>query len=136
MKRRLVARDPTIAPSLLERVRRDGTTLVILEKANAWMPLVSGAANPGIQYDGSFKVGSRNHVGAALVVLNAHHNVTNVYCVTGAGNAPPSLEAHIGQHAWDVRPKLQLPLYGEAPEDLEKLLAAGRSDVDLVRQPP
>ncbi|PTX97908.1 PA14 domain-containing protein [Opitutus sp. ER46] len=49
--------DSTIAPSILERVRRDGTTLVILERAESWMPLITGAANPVVTYDGAFKVG-------------------------------------------------------------------------------
>lgn len=50
-------KDPSLAPALLERVRRDGTTLVIVDRAEAWMPLVTGAPNPGVTYSGSFRVG-------------------------------------------------------------------------------
>lgn len=48
--------DPAIAPAILERVR-NGTTLVILDRADAWMPLLSGEANPGVTYTGAFAVG-------------------------------------------------------------------------------
>lgn len=49
--------DPLVAASLLDRVARDGTTLVILERADSWLPLLTGAANPGVTFRGSFKVG-------------------------------------------------------------------------------
>jgi hypothetical protein len=49
----------TNAPSpekLLERVRRDGTTLVILDRADTWMPLITN--NTPVRYDGSFQIGT------------------------------------------------------------------------------
>ena len=49
--------DSGLATAILDRVRRDGTTLVLLEQAEAWMPLITGSANPGVTYAGSFKVG-------------------------------------------------------------------------------
>ncbi len=48
---------PTLVRSVLERVRRDGTTLVILEHADLWMPLISEATGGAVRYRGSFKVG-------------------------------------------------------------------------------
>ena len=45
------------AANLLERVRRDGTTLVVLQQAGAWMELLAAMPDSGLRYDGSFKVG-------------------------------------------------------------------------------
>jgi hypothetical protein len=50
--------DSSIAAQLLERVRRDGSSLVILEHADAWMALLGKEANPPISYAGSFAVGT------------------------------------------------------------------------------
>ena len=50
--------DSSIAAQLLERVRRDGSTLVVLEHADAWMSLLAKEANPAISYAGSFAVGT------------------------------------------------------------------------------
>ena len=41
---------------LIERVRRDGTTLVILDRADTWMPLLTNSTP--VHYDGSFKIGT------------------------------------------------------------------------------
>jgi hypothetical protein len=41
---------------ILERVRQ-GATLVVLERAESWMPLITGATNPSVQYKGAFTVG-------------------------------------------------------------------------------
>ena len=49
--------EPAFAPSILERVSRDGTTLVILDHADSWMPLLVAATDSKLRYDGSFKVG-------------------------------------------------------------------------------
>jgi hypothetical protein len=49
----------TTAPDpqkLLDRVKQDGTTLIILENAADWMELIQKNA-PGIKYSGSFTVG-------------------------------------------------------------------------------
>jgi hypothetical protein len=48
---------PTLVRSMLDRVRRDGTTLVILDRAELWMPLIAEATGGSITYRGSFKVG-------------------------------------------------------------------------------
>lgn len=45
------------ASAMLERVQRDGTTLVILDHAAAWMPLIAAVSGGKVRYDGSFKVG-------------------------------------------------------------------------------
>jgi beta-galactosidase len=50
-------REPTFAQLILERVRRDGTTLVILDHADARMPLIQQSAGSSLSYRGSFKVG-------------------------------------------------------------------------------
>ena len=47
----------TVPPGILERVRRDGTRLVILDHAAFWMPLLAAAPESTLRYDGSFKVG-------------------------------------------------------------------------------
>ncbi|HET7536194.1 MAG TPA: PA14 domain-containing protein, partial [Candidatus Didemnitutus sp.] len=49
--------DPGLAASILERVRRDGTTLVVLERADAWLALLAGEPGAAIKYSGSFRVG-------------------------------------------------------------------------------
>jgi beta-galactosidase len=50
--------DASIASQLIERVRRDGTSLVILERADAWMELLAKEPNSAIKYHGSFAVGT------------------------------------------------------------------------------
>jgi hypothetical protein len=45
------------AANILERVRRDGTTLVILQQAEAWMPLLAAAPESPVHFGGAFKVG-------------------------------------------------------------------------------
>lgn len=42
---------------MLERVRRDGTRLVILDHAVFWMPMLTKAPDSALRYHGSFKVG-------------------------------------------------------------------------------
>lgn len=49
--------DSAIAPDLLTRVERDGTTLVLLERAESWMPAIARATKDAVRYSGSFKVG-------------------------------------------------------------------------------
>lgn len=49
--------EPSFAPSILDRVARDGTTLVILDHAESWMPLLAQMPGSTLQYKGSFKVG-------------------------------------------------------------------------------
>ena len=44
------------AAKLIERVKNEGTTLIILNRADTWMNLI--ATNTGIQYHGSFTVGT------------------------------------------------------------------------------
>ena len=41
---------------LIQRVRDDGTTLLILDRADTWMPLIQKAT--GVQYHGSFTIGT------------------------------------------------------------------------------
>ena len=43
--------------ALLERVRRDGTTLVILEQADAWLARLAREPDAPIRYAGAFRVG-------------------------------------------------------------------------------
>lgn len=50
---------------LLERVRRDGTTLVVADRADTWMEQISKAT--GVKYSGSFKQG-RNWLGGVHFV--------------------------------------------------------------------
>ncbi|HEX2854068.1 MAG TPA: PA14 domain-containing protein [Opitutaceae bacterium] len=50
--------DASIPGQLLERVRRDGTTLVVLERADAWMALLAKEPDSALKYDGSFVVGT------------------------------------------------------------------------------
>jgi beta-galactosidase len=45
------------AANILERVRRDGTTLVLLQQAETWMPLIAAAPEAPIRFNGSFAVG-------------------------------------------------------------------------------
>jgi len=45
------------AANLLERVRRDGTTLVVLEQADAWLALLAAQPEKPVRFSGSFKVG-------------------------------------------------------------------------------
>ncbi|GAB6012915.1 PA14 domain-containing protein [Viscerimonas tarda] len=50
-----------IAPqALIDRVKNDGTTLILLESADSWMEIVAG--NTGVEYKGSYVVG-KNWVG-------------------------------------------------------------------------
>lgn len=49
--------DVSLAAKVLERVQRDGTTLVILERADAWMTLLAREPGTPIKYGGSFRVG-------------------------------------------------------------------------------
>lgn len=51
-------KDPLIAADVLERVRRDGTSLVVLERADAWLSQIAKELNSPIKYDGSFAVGT------------------------------------------------------------------------------
>jgi len=48
---------PSLAQPILERVRRDGTTLIVLDHADAWMPLISQMPESHVRYDSAFKVG-------------------------------------------------------------------------------
>ncbi len=50
-------RDPGLADELLERVRRDGTTLIVLERADAWMARLATEPGSPIKYSGAFRVG-------------------------------------------------------------------------------
>ncbi|HLP02288.1 MAG TPA: hypothetical protein VK163_09695, partial [Opitutaceae bacterium] len=45
------------AANILERVRRDGTTLVILQQAEAWLPLLAAVPDSPVRFGGAFKVG-------------------------------------------------------------------------------
>ena len=45
------------ATDVLERVRRDGTTLIILEQSEAWLPLLAAAPESPVRFSGAFKVG-------------------------------------------------------------------------------
>ena len=45
------------AEALLERVRRDGTRLVVLEQADVWLALLAAQPEKPVRFDGSFKVG-------------------------------------------------------------------------------
>jgi hypothetical protein len=49
--------DPGLADDVLERVRRDGTTLVVLEKADAWVALLAAQPESAVKYNGSFRIG-------------------------------------------------------------------------------
>jgi hypothetical protein len=51
------AQEKPLAGEILERVQRDGTTLVILDHADSWMPLVAAASGGKVRYNGAFKVG-------------------------------------------------------------------------------
>ncbi|MFT3868271.1 MAG: PA14 domain-containing protein [Nibricoccus sp.] len=51
-------KDPLIASDILERVRRDGTSLVVLERADAWLALIAKEPNSPVKYDDSFAVGT------------------------------------------------------------------------------
>jgi beta-galactosidase len=44
------------AAKLIERVRNDGTTLVILDRADTWMPLITNSTP--VKYSGSFQIGT------------------------------------------------------------------------------
>jgi hypothetical protein len=44
------------AAKLIERVRNDGTTLIILDRADTWMPLITNATP--VKYSGSFQIGT------------------------------------------------------------------------------
>ena len=46
---------PSLA-KLMERVRNDGTTLVILDRADTWMPLITNSTP--VKYAGSFQIGT------------------------------------------------------------------------------
>ncbi len=49
--------DATVAVQLIERVKRDGMNLVVLERADAWMALLAKEPGATFKYEGSFKVG-------------------------------------------------------------------------------
>lgn len=49
--------DPEVPAQLLERVRRDGTTLIVLERADAWMTLLAKEPDVPVRYGGAFRVG-------------------------------------------------------------------------------
>jgi beta-galactosidase len=48
--------DAPDAAGLIERVKRDGTTLFILDRADTWMKLIE--TNTAVKYSGSFKIGT------------------------------------------------------------------------------
>jgi beta-galactosidase len=48
--------NPADPERLIERVRNDGTTLLILDRADTWMELIQRAT--GVQYHGSFTIGT------------------------------------------------------------------------------
>ena len=49
--------DPTLSADIIDRVRRDGTTLVVLERADAWLALLAKEPAATFKYAGSFRVG-------------------------------------------------------------------------------
>jgi hypothetical protein len=49
--------DPTLSADIIDRVRRDGTTLVVLERADAWLALLAKEPAATFKYTGSFRVG-------------------------------------------------------------------------------
>jgi beta-galactosidase len=49
--------DPTLSAHILDRVRRDGATLVVLERADAWLALLAKEPGATFKYTGSFRVG-------------------------------------------------------------------------------
>ncbi|HEU5078973.1 MAG TPA: PA14 domain-containing protein [Opitutaceae bacterium] len=48
---------PSTPTEILDRVQRDGTTLVILDGADAWLQMLAQEPNASIRYNGSFRVG-------------------------------------------------------------------------------
>ncbi len=58
-------RDLPDVGQLLERVRRDGTTLIVVDRADTWMEQIAKAT--GLRYEGSFKQG-RNWLGGVHFV--------------------------------------------------------------------
>jgi len=48
--------NPIDAQTIIDRVKKEGTALIILDKAETWMDLI--AKNTSIKYTGSFKVGN------------------------------------------------------------------------------
>ena len=57
--------NPTDGQALINRVKEDGTTLIIVNNAESWMDLI--AKNTNIKYTGSFKVGTNWLGGVAFV---------------------------------------------------------------------
>ncbi len=49
--------DSGLAAHILDRVRRDGTTLVVLDRADVWLALLAAEPGATFKYSGSFRVG-------------------------------------------------------------------------------